>query len=156
MARLYQWTADDEVQGPRLDDGGARREYCRDDDTDRPPGAGRGRRPLLPGKRDPGLTSVRPLVLGLDGGNTKTVAIVAGLDGTVLGTGRSGCGDIHGVPLEAALGELAAAIDGAVHEAGGSRDDVVAAGCSLAGADWPEDFTLLEAEMRQCLPSATE
>src|SRR6187549_866822 len=97
-------------------------------------------------------TPARPLVLGLDGGNTKSVAIVAGLDGMVLGTGRAGCGDIHGVPVEAAIGELTTAIDGAIHEAGGSRDDVVAAGCSLAGADWPEDVVLLEAEIRQRLP----
>jgi len=40
------------------------------------------------------VTSVRPLVLGLDGGNTRSVAVVAGVDGEVLGTGRAGCGDI--------------------------------------------------------------
>ena len=32
-------------------------------------------------------------ILGVDGGNTKTIAIVADLDGTILGTGREGCGD---------------------------------------------------------------
>ena len=30
------------------------------------------------------------LLLGVDGGNTKTVAVVATRDGTVLGTGRAG------------------------------------------------------------------
>jgi N-acetylglucosamine kinase-like BadF-type ATPase len=96
------------------------------------------------------------IVLGLDGGNTKTVAIVAGLDGVVLGTGRGGCGDIYAPTPEAAFVEIDAAIDGALAEAGRSRDDVVAAGCSLAGADWPEDFDLLDREMRRRLPNVTE
>jgi N-acetylglucosamine kinase-like BadF-type ATPase len=105
---------------------------------------------------DSGRPPVQPLVLGLDGGNTKTVAIVAGVDGTVLGSGRSGCGDIYATTVNAALAEVEAAIDGALREAGGSRDDVVAAGCSLAGADWPEDFDLLEAEMRRRLPRLSQ
>ena len=99
---------------------------------------------------------MRKIVLGLDGGNTKTVAIVAGLDGVVLGTGRAGCGDIYGSTAEAALGEIDAAIDGALAEAGRSRDDVVAAGCSLAGADWPEDFEFLDAAMGGRLPNVSE
>ena len=102
-----------------------------------------------------GLTAVRKSVLGLDGGNTKTVAIVAGLDGVVLGTGPAGCGDIYGSTAEAALSEIDAAIDGALAEAGRSREDVVAAGCSLAGADWPEDYEFLDAEMRRRLPNAS-
>jgi N-acetylglucosamine kinase-like BadF-type ATPase len=36
------------------------------------------------------------LVLGVDGGNTKTLALVAREDGAVIGTGRAGCGDIYG------------------------------------------------------------
>src|SRR5438445_523942 len=36
-----------------------------------------------------------PYVLGVDGGNTKTVALIASLDGTILGAGRGGCGDIY-------------------------------------------------------------
>ena len=37
-------------------------------------------------------------VLGVDGGNTKTLALVATLDGTILGMGRAGCGDIYNAP----------------------------------------------------------
>ena len=37
-----------------------------------------------------------PLVLGVDAGNSKTVALVAGPDGEVLGAGRGGPGDIYG------------------------------------------------------------
>ena len=39
-------------------------------------------------------------VLGVDGGNTKTIAIVAALDGTILGTGRGGCGDIYNASID--------------------------------------------------------
>ncbi len=106
----------------------------------------------LRGGADATVTSMRPLVLGLDGGNTKSVAVVAGIDGEVLGTGRAGCGDIYGSTVDAALAELDAAIEGALREAGASHANVVAAGCSLAGADWPEDFVLLEGEMRRRLP----
>ena len=34
-------------------------------------------------------------VLGVDGGNTKTIALLALLDGTIVGSGRGGCGDIY-------------------------------------------------------------
>ena len=35
------------------------------------------------------------LLLGVDAGNTKTIAVVVTGEGAVLGTGRAGCGDIH-------------------------------------------------------------
>ena len=35
------------------------------------------------------------LLLGVDGGNTKTIALVARRDGTVVGVGTAGCADIH-------------------------------------------------------------
>ena len=37
-------------------------------------------------------------VLGVDGGNTKTIALVASLNGAILGAGRGGCGDIYNAP----------------------------------------------------------
>src|SRR4051812_23234 len=88
------------------------------------------------------------VALGVDGGNTKSLAIVADLDGRVLGTGRSGCGDIYGTTPEAALAELDRAISAALEAAAVRPEHVAAAGFSLAGADWPEDFTFLGAEMR--------
>ena len=36
------------------------------------------------------------LVLGVDGGNTKTLALIVRGDGAILGAGRAGCGDIYG------------------------------------------------------------
>ncbi len=89
-------------------------------------------------------------VLGVDGGNTKTVALLACLDGRVAGAGRGGCGDIYGgVSAAVALASIDEAVNGSLRQAG-ARPEAVAAGVfSLAGADWPEDFDFIRMEMRQ-------
>ncbi|HEY0416150.1 MAG TPA: BadF/BadG/BcrA/BcrD ATPase family protein [Gaiellaceae bacterium] len=88
------------------------------------------------------------MVLGVDGGNTKTIALVAALDGTVVGSGRAGCADIYSWPTPGAgIAEVVAAAEGALAAAGAGRADVRAAVFSLAGADWPEDFALLGREL---------
>jgi N-acetylglucosamine kinase-like BadF-type ATPase len=84
------------------------------------------------------------LLLGVDGGNTKTIAIVARRDGTVVGVGSAGCGDIHNAPdPEEGLAEIHRACAAALASAGARADGLAAAAFSLAGADWPEDFDLL-------------
>ena len=89
------------------------------------------------------------LVLGVDGGNTKTLALVARDDGTIVGTGRAGCGDIYGATSAmAAIAEIEGAVSAALTEAGTDPAELSAGAFSLAGADWPEDFTLLEDAMR--------
>lgn len=90
------------------------------------------------------------VVLGVDGGNTKTVALAARIDGTVIGLGRAGCADIHGAESpEAALGEIVAAVDDALRAVPADNPRIVGAGFSLAGADWPEDFELLRSHLGQ-------
>jgi N-acetylglucosamine kinase-like BadF-type ATPase len=89
-------------------------------------------------------------VLGVDGGNTKTIALVANCDGVIAGSGRGGCSDIHGAGSpEAALVQLDAAVSGALQSAGVEPGQLAAAAFSLAGADWPEDFALLRAALGQ-------
>jgi N-acetylglucosamine kinase-like BadF-type ATPase len=88
------------------------------------------------------------LLLGLDAGNTKTIALVAREDGTILGAGRGGCGDIYGAEsAQAALQEIETAACQALEAAGVSAGDLAAGGFSLAGADWPEDHVFLHEEM---------
>ena len=88
------------------------------------------------------------LVLGCDGGNTKTIAVVAHADGRIAGWGRAGSSDVHDAPGEAAaLAELHAAVDAACAMAGCAAADLAAAVFGLAGADWPEDFALLRDEL---------
>jgi N-acetylglucosamine kinase-like BadF-type ATPase len=91
---------------------------------------------------------VTRLLLGVDGGNTKTVALVAGRDSAILGAGRSGNSDLYNAPsVDAALAAVAAAAAQALSAAGASAPDVDAACFSLAGADWAEDFALLRQEL---------
>ncbi len=96
-------------------------------------------------------------VLGVDGGTTKTLAAVAGADGRTLGAGKGGSSDIYNA-LEpgVAIDEIEAAAREALARAGVAPGDLGAAVFSLAGADWPEDFTLLEGALRERLglPSA--
>jgi N-acetylglucosamine kinase-like BadF-type ATPase len=96
------------------------------------------------------------LLLGVDGGNTKSIAIVTDTAGRVLGSGRSGCGDMYGSSRAEALAELDRAIGEACRQAGALAEDVVGAGFSLAGADWPEDFTFLRTEMAARLGGAAK
>ena len=92
------------------------------------------------------MTGASPsLFLGVDGGNTKTVAVVATSDGTVVGAGRAGCADIYNAASErAALDAIRSAVDDALAAAEATTDDLLVGAFSLAGADWPEDIELLE------------
>src|SRR5687768_4142946 len=85
-------------------------------------------------------------VLGVDGGNTKTIALVGRLDGTVVGAGRGGCSDIYAASSpEAALAETEQAVSSALGMAGVSASALAAGAFSMAGADWPDDFEFLRA-----------
>ncbi|GAA3112027.1 N-acetylglucosamine kinase-like BadF-type ATPase [Kribbella aluminosa] len=85
------------------------------------------------------------LFLGVDAGNTKTIAAVADRHGNVVGWARGGLGDIYGVDDP---GEAVAAVLRLVDEAVGSAQDAVPGGrlasaaFCLAGVDWPEDTAL--------------
>lgn len=84
-------------------------------------------------------------IVGVDGGNTKTIALVATADGLIIGAGRSGCSDIYGAASpQAALDELELAVDRALQSAGEKRETIDAACFCLAGADWPEDYAFLQ------------
>ncbi len=87
-------------------------------------------------------------LLGVDGGNTKTVAIVATMDGNIVGAGRSGRSDIYNTPDEAAaLEEIRSAVEEALRGAGAAPSDLAIGAFSMAGADWPEDIDLLRRGM---------
>lgn len=84
------------------------------------------------------------LLLGVDGGNTKTIALVVSGEGVVEGLGSGGCSDIHGASSpKRAVEEIARAVAAALAAAGAARSDLAGAAFSLAGADWSEDFEVL-------------
>lgn len=90
--------------------------------------------------------SLPDLVLGIDAGNTKTVALVADTSGRVLGWGRGGRGNIY-VSKRDALAAIDRAALGAIRMADAHTAQLRAAVLSATGADWPEDFALLGAEL---------
>lgn len=95
-----------------------------------------------------------PVVLGVDGGNTKTVAVLATPDGAVIGAGRGGCSDIYGAPTpEAAVAEIAQAVE-AAFPSGIAASEVSHAVFSLAGADWDEDKEFLRDRLAPLFPGA--
>lgn len=82
------------------------------------------------------------LLLGVDAGNSKTVAVVADASGAVRGYGRAGNGDIYGAESEAhAVAEVVVAIDAALRMVAGDTDHgrVAHAAFCLAGMDWESD-----------------
>jgi N-acetylglucosamine kinase-like BadF-type ATPase len=82
-------------------------------------------------------------VLGVDGGNSKTLAAVADETGAILGVGRSGNSNHQGVRLEGAMDAIKGAVEPALESAHLQADDIEAACYTLAGADYPEDFEML-------------
>ena len=78
-------------------------------------------------------------MIGVDGGATKTDAVVLGADGVVLGSGRAGGSNWERLGLERAVGEIALAIEGALGDAGVARDEIAASAFALADVDWPGD-----------------
>lgn len=90
-----------------------------------------------------------PLVVGVDGGNSKTVAAVATARGDVLGAAFGPGSDIYGPgPARGALDVLASVVRKALLNAGVRPAAVGATVASLAGADWPEDYDLYRLELR--------
>ncbi|NDV01332.1 BadF/BadG/BcrA/BcrD ATPase family protein [Pseudoroseicyclus tamaricis] len=78
-------------------------------------------------------------VLAVDGGASKTIALVVARDGTVLGHGRAGNADIYQTPD--AVAHVRSASTDALSRAGLAAEELAGAAFSLVGADWPEDIS---------------
>ncbi|WP_426594978.1 hypothetical protein ACPPVS_05250 [Cellulomonas sp. McL0617] len=90
--------------------------------------------------------------LALDAGNSKTVALVVDGEGTVLGRGRGGNGDIYGAAsVDDALAAVLGAVGDALADAGLAPDDVVSAAFRVAGVDYPEDARFWDEHLRETL-----
>ena len=82
-------------------------------------------------------------VIGVDGGATKTDAVVLSAGGRMLGRCRAGGSSWENAGLEGAVSAIGLAVEGALGEAGAARGEVAAAAFALAGVDWPGDQALL-------------
>jgi N-acetylglucosamine kinase-like BadF-type ATPase len=79
------------------------------------------------------------LFLGVDAGGTKTHALLADENGTVLGVGYAGPGNWEGIGLDGTYRALHEATREALAHVGAAPADVTAAAYGLAGLDWPSD-----------------
>jgi N-acetylglucosamine kinase-like BadF-type ATPase len=89
-----------------------------------------------------------PFVVGVDGGNTKTLALAATMSGEIIGVGLGACSDVYGASSsDAALHEIEKAVRQALDGAGVAAETPAATAFCLAGADWPEDHELYRASL---------
>ncbi len=96
-------------------------------------------------------TEVR-LIVGIDAGGTKTVALLARADeGTILGQGIGGPGNIRAVGAERVTAALTMAIASAFAAAGLPQTAVAAAAIGAAGAARPDDRAAVETCLRAAL-----
>lgn len=80
-----------------------------------------------------------PWVLGVDGGGTKTVALVVNERGRVLGRGESGPANYHTAGLSAAAENVQHAAATAIADAGLVKQALTGAFLALSGVDRPID-----------------
>lgn len=84
------------------------------------------------------------LVIGIDGGASHTVAVLADANtGAELGRGEGGPSNIQAVGAESALRELNSAVAGAFRAANVARKPVAAAALGLAGVDRSEGLDVI-------------
>lgn len=93
------------------------------------------------------------LFLGVDGGGTKTVAVVCDERGHVIGAGRAGGCNYQSIGERAATSELRAAIETALGSAKVKLTDVHAAALGVAGADREEEMAIVRQMVSTIVPS---
>lgn len=83
------------------------------------------------------------VILGIDGGGTKTHACLVDLEGNILATAANGGANWERVGISAVQKSLDEIIDSVCAKASVSRGDIVDSTFALAGVDWEEDKKLL-------------
>lgn len=87
-------------------------------------------------------------IMGVDGGNSKTHAVIIDQSGKKLGTGVAGCGN-HQVGLQTAITNIQAAMDEARMQAGLTIEEIDFVQYGLAGADRERDFQILRESLAE-------
>ena len=95
-----------------------------------------------------------PLIIGVDGGGSKTTAILARVDGTILGRGQAGPSNYHAIGVGEALEALDRAIACAFENAGMAAEPIDALALGLAGMGRPADRAIFEAWAKRSYPQA--
>ncbi|MDI6868659.1 MAG: BadF/BadG/BcrA/BcrD ATPase family protein [Coprothermobacterota bacterium] len=92
------------------------------------------------------------IFLGVDGGGSKTAALICDEKGNVLGEGHAGPSNYQIVGMEFALGEISRAVEEALKKGGVSLEEIQRAVFGLSGADLPENFRELEEGLKKTFP----
>lgn len=79
------------------------------------------------------------LLLGVDGGGTKTDVLLATRDGRPVAHARSGPSNHEAVGMDGALAALSEGVAAALSDAGATAGDVAASGWGLSGVDFARD-----------------
>jgi N-acetylglucosamine kinase-like BadF-type ATPase len=93
------------------------------------------------------MTAPTSVVIGVDGGGTKTDVIVADLHGVTLGTAQAGPTNWESIGTERMVAEVGRGVDDALAAAGAERQHVAAAAFGLAGVDWASDHERVDAAL---------
>ena len=91
-------------------------------------------------------------VLGVDGGNSKTMAVIADKAGRVVAHGRAGNGNWQGPGVARAREEVAKSISTALDGAGIASTEIEAAYFGMAGADRAADFEMVRQVLNPIAP----
>jgi N-acetylglucosamine kinase-like BadF-type ATPase len=86
-----------------------------------------------------GRTKIPEFVLGVDGGTTKTIALIADLNGNILAAARGDGCNWTGSDVEIPMLVVTGVAKEALQQANVLPQNVSLGMFSLAGADWPED-----------------
>ncbi|MFZ1756685.1 MAG: BadF/BadG/BcrA/BcrD ATPase family protein [Caldilineaceae bacterium] len=95
-----------------------------------------------------------PIVLGIDGGGTKTVAVVMNREQQVLGRAQAGSTNWNSVGVETARNNLWAVSEQALRKAGRSLADVAAICIGASGVDRPDDRARMQTWLAELAPQA--
>ena len=116
------------------------------------------RRPRGPGpeerREDATLMVHTRFYCGVDGGATKTWAVVGDGEGRLVGFGTGGPANYHLVGLEAAMQAVRRAVDGALSQAGLELGALARACFCLAADDSPEDHERIGRALAAMLPES--
>lgn len=87
------------------------------------------------------------MILAIDQGSSKTHALVGDESGNILGTGLAAGACHFLVGMEAAMNAAKEAANNALRAAGVSIDRIRSISAGMSGANWPNEFQVLTAEL---------
>jgi len=89
------------------------------------------------------------LIMGVDGGGSKTYAVITDAEGNLLGEGLAGGANYQKIGLDSAMEQISTAMNQALAQAGVQHRDIDFVQYTLAGADRDSDMIRLESGLKK-------